>query len=90
MLARFAPQAAESTLSPFSPNSLGVFAKRCISFDFTHSVNDAFSLSRHCHVGLPHSGRSQSRRRFSSLSPATLHRLASNIEMPIEVFTPLP
>jgi hypothetical protein len=50
-LARFAPQAAGSPLSPFSPSSLGVFAKRCISFDFAHSGKDAFSLSRHYHVG---------------------------------------
>jgi hypothetical protein len=97
VLARFAPQAAGSTLSPFSPGSLGIFAKRCISFDFAHSGNDAFSLSRHCHVGparqhhpLPHAGQSHSRRRFSSLPPAILRRPASNIEMPIEVFTPPP
>jgi hypothetical protein len=50
-LARFAPQAAGSPLSPFGPSSLGVFAKRCISFDFAHSGKDAFSLSRHYHVG---------------------------------------
>jgi hypothetical protein len=48
---RFAPQAAGSTLSPFGPSSPGVFAKRCISFDFAHFGNDAFTLSRHCHVG---------------------------------------
>jgi hypothetical protein len=96
VLARFALQVAGSTLSPFGPSSLGVFAKRCISFDFAHSGNDT-SLSRHYHVGparqlhpLSHVGRSHSHRRFSSSPPATLHRLASNIEMPIEVFTPLP
>jgi hypothetical protein len=50
-LARFAPQAAGSPLNPFGPSSLGVFAKRCISFDFAHSGKDAFSLSRHYHVG---------------------------------------
>jgi hypothetical protein len=50
-LARFAPQAARSPLSPFDPSSFGVFAKRRISFDFAHSDRDAFSLSRHCHVG---------------------------------------
>jgi hypothetical protein len=97
VLAYFAPQAAVSTLSPFGLSSLGVFAKRCISFDFAHSGNDFFSLSRHCHVGparqlhpLPHTGRSQSRRLLSSPPPATLRRPASSIEMPIEVFTPLP
>jgi hypothetical protein len=63
VLARFAPQAAGSTLSPFGLSSLDVFAKRCFSFDFAHSGNNAFSLSRHCHVGpthqlhpLPHAG----------------------------------
>jgi hypothetical protein len=71
VLARFARQAAVSTLSTFGLNILGVFAKRCISFDFAHSGNDAFSLSHHCHVGparqlhpLPHAGGSQSRRRL--------------------------
>jgi hypothetical protein len=97
MLARFAPQAAVSMLSPFSPSSLGVFAKRRISFDYAPSGNDAFSLARHCHVGparqlhsLPHAGRSQSRCCLSSPPPATLCRPASSIEMPIEVFTPMP
>jgi hypothetical protein len=63
-LARFTPQAARSPLSSFGPNSFGVFAERRISFDFAHSGRDAFSLSRHCHVGpacqlhpLPHAGR---------------------------------
>jgi hypothetical protein len=44
VLARFAPYAARSTLSPFGLSSLDVFAKRCISFDFAHSDNDT-SLS---------------------------------------------
>jgi hypothetical protein len=68
VLARFAPQAAVSMLHPFSLSSLGVFAKRCISFDFAHSGKDAFSLSSPCHAGparqlhpLPHAGQSQSR-----------------------------
>jgi hypothetical protein len=52
-LAHFAPQAAGSPLSPFSPSSFGVFAERCISFNFVHSGKDAFSLSRHCHGALP-------------------------------------
>jgi hypothetical protein len=97
VLGRFAPQAVVSTLRPFGPSSLGVIAKRCISFDFAHSSNDAFSLSHHCHVGparqlhpLPHAGRSQSRRRLSSPPPATLPRPASSTEMLIEVFTPPP
>jgi hypothetical protein len=97
VLARFAPQPTGSMLSPFTPNSLGVFAKRCISFNFAHSGNNAFSLSHHCHVGpahqlhpLPHAGQSQSRRCFSSSPPATLLHPVSNIEMPIEVFTPPP
>jgi hypothetical protein len=79
---------------PIRPKQLGVFAKRCISFDFAHSGNDAFTLSRHCHVGparqfhpLPQVDRSHSRRHFFSPPPATLHRPTSNIEMPIEVFT---
>jgi hypothetical protein len=94
-LAHFFPQAAGSTLSPFGPSSLGVFAERCISFDFAHSGKHVFSLSHNCHVGpacqlhpLPHAGRSHSRCRFSSLPPATLRRLASNIEIPSKVFTP--
>jgi hypothetical protein len=94
-LARFAPQAAGSPLSPFGPSSLGVFAERCISFNFAHSGKDAFSLSRHCHVGpasqlhpLPHAGRSHSRCHFSSSPLATLRRTASNIEIPSTVFTP--
>jgi hypothetical protein len=45
VLARFAPQAAGSPLSPFSPSSFGVFAERHISFDFAHSSKDIFSLS---------------------------------------------
>jgi hypothetical protein len=50
-LARFALQATGSPLSPVGPSSFGVFAERRISFDFAHSDRDAFSLSRHCHVG---------------------------------------
>jgi hypothetical protein len=94
-LARFAPQAVGSPLIPFGPSNLGVFAKRCISFDFAHFGKDAFSLSCHCHVGpayqlhpLPHVGRSHSQCRFSSSPPTTLCRLASNIKIPSKVFTP--
>jgi hypothetical protein len=60
-LARYAPQAAGS---PLGPSRVGVFVERCIPFDFAHSGRDAFSLSRHYHVGpacqlhpLPHAGR---------------------------------
>jgi hypothetical protein len=63
-LACFAPQAAGSPLSPFSPSSFGACAERRISFDFAHFGRDAFPLSRHYHVGpayqlhpLPHAGR---------------------------------
>jgi hypothetical protein len=63
-LARYAPQATGSPLSPFGPSRVGVFAERRISFDFAHSGRDVFSLSCHCHVGptcqlhpLPHAGR---------------------------------
>jgi hypothetical protein len=59
----FAPHAAGFPLRPFSPSSFGAFAKMRISFDFAHSGRDAFSLSRHYHVGpayqlhpLPHAG----------------------------------
>jgi hypothetical protein len=63
-LARYAPQAAGSPLNPLGPSRVGVFVERSIPFDFAHSGRDAFSLSRHCHVGpacqlhpLPHAGR---------------------------------
>jgi hypothetical protein len=63
-LARYAPQAAGSPLSPLGPSRVGVFAERRISFDFAHSDRDVFSLSRHYHVGstcqlhlLPHADR---------------------------------
>jgi hypothetical protein len=63
-LARYAPQATGSPLGPLSPSRVGIFAERRIPFDFAHSGRDAFSLSRHCHVGptcqlhsLPHAGR---------------------------------
>jgi hypothetical protein len=45
------PQAASRALGPLSPSHVGVFTKRRILFDFAHSGRDAFSLSRHCHVG---------------------------------------
>jgi hypothetical protein len=85
------PQAAVHVLGPFGLSSLGVFAKRCLFFEFAQSSNDAFSLSRHYHVGparqfhpSPHAGRPQSRRHLASLHPITLCRPASSIEMPIK------
>jgi hypothetical protein len=73
VLACFAPQAAVSTLSPFGLSSLGVFAKRCISFDFAHSGNDFFSLSRHCHVGpAPSTSSPSPHRPISVTSPPLL------------------
>jgi hypothetical protein len=76
-LARFAPQATGSPLSPFGPSRFGVFAERRISFDFAHSGRDAFSLSRHCHVGPtcqlhPFPPPLTDRCHFSSSPPATL------------------
>jgi hypothetical protein len=63
-LARYAPPATRSPLVPLGPSRVGIFAERRIPFDFAHSGRDAFSLSRHCHVGptcqlhpLPHAGR---------------------------------
>jgi hypothetical protein len=50
-LARYAPPAAGSPLGRLGPSRVGVFAERRIPFDFAHSSRDAFSLSRHCHVG---------------------------------------
>jgi hypothetical protein len=93
-LARFALQAAGSPLSPFGPSSLGVFAERRISSYFAHSGRDAFSLSRHCHVGPARlsasspSPRPLTRCHISSSPPATVLRLASNLEMPSEALTP--
>jgi hypothetical protein len=46
--ARYAPLAAGS---PLSPSRIHVFAERRILFDLAHSGRDAFSLSRHRHVG---------------------------------------
>jgi hypothetical protein len=60
-LARSTPQAAGI---PLGPSRIGVFSKRRILFDIAHSGRDAFSLSRHRHVGpacqlhpLPHADR---------------------------------
>jgi hypothetical protein len=62
--ALYALQAASSPLGPLGPSRVGVFAERRILFNFAHSGRDAFSLSRHCHVGpacqlhpFPHAGR---------------------------------
>jgi hypothetical protein len=55
------PQAAGS---PLGASRVGVFSERPILFDFAHFGRDAFSLSRHRHVGptcqlhpLPHAAR---------------------------------
>jgi hypothetical protein len=63
-LARFALQAAGAPLGPLGPSRVGIFSERRILFDIAHSGRDAFSLSRHHHVGpacqlnpLPHAGR---------------------------------
>jgi hypothetical protein len=59
-----ASYALQAIGSPLGPSRVGVFAERRILFDFTHSGRDAFSISRHCHVGpachlhpVPHAGR---------------------------------
>jgi hypothetical protein len=88
------PQAAARALGPLGPlgpSHVGVFAERHILFDFAHSGRDTFSLSRHCHVGpacqlhpLPPPPADP----CHSSPPATPYRLASNLKMPGEVFTP--
>jgi hypothetical protein len=85
------PQAAARALGPLGPSHVGVFAERRILFDFAHSGRDAFSLSRHCHVGPAcqlHPLPPPPADRCHSSPPATPHRPASNLEMPCEVFTP--
>jgi hypothetical protein len=88
------PQAAVRALGPLGPlgpSRIGVFAKRCILFDFAHSGRDTFSLSRHCHVGPAcqlHPLPPPPVDRCHSSPPATPRRPASNLEMPGEVFTP--
>jgi hypothetical protein len=91
-LARYAPQAAGSPLGPLGPSHVGVFAERRIPFDFAHSGRDAFSLSRHCHVGpacqlhpLPHAGRPLPLLLITSGHPT---HPVSNLKVPSEVFTP--
>jgi hypothetical protein len=75
--ARYTPQAAGSPLGPLGPSHVGVFAERRILFELAHSDRDAFSLSRHCHVGpasqlhpLPHAGRPLSFLLITSGHPA--------------------
>jgi hypothetical protein len=89
--ARFTPQAAVHALSPLGLSSLGVFAKRRLFFEFVQSVNDAFSLSRHCHVWatrqfhpLPRAGRPKSRLHRASPHLIAPRLPASIIEMPIK------
>jgi hypothetical protein len=79
---------------PIRPKQPWRICQKMYFFDFAHSGNDAFTLSHHCHVGpahqlhpLPHADRSHSCHRFFSSPQATLHRPASNIEVPIEVIT---
>jgi hypothetical protein len=91
-LARYAPQATGSLLSPLIPSRVGVFAERRIPFDFAHSDRDAFSLSSQCHVGpacqLVPFPTPADHCRFSSSPPATPRHSVSNLKMPSEVFTP--
>jgi hypothetical protein len=87
---RFAPQAAVHALGPLSLSRLGVFAKRCLFFEFVQSINDASSVSRRYQVGpacqfhpLPRAGRPK-----SCLHRASPHLIApclpaSIIETPI-------
>jgi hypothetical protein len=63
-LARSTLQATGTPLGPVGPSRVGVFSERRILFNIAHSGRDAFSLSRHRHVGpacqlhpLPHAGR---------------------------------
>jgi hypothetical protein len=77
-------------LSPLSLSSLGVFTKRRLFFEFAQFVNDAFSLSHHCHVGparqfhpLPRSGRPKSRLHRASPHLIAPCLPASIIETPI-------
>jgi hypothetical protein len=49
--ARFTPQAAVRALDPLRLSNLGVFAKRCLFFEFAQSVNGVSSLSRRYQVG---------------------------------------
>jgi hypothetical protein len=76
-----APQAAGSPLGPLGPSHVGVFSKRCILFDLTHSDRDVLSLSHHRHVGpacqLHPFLTPVDRCRFSSSSSATPRRPAS-------------
>jgi hypothetical protein len=68
------PQVVARTLGPLGLSSLGVFAKRRLFFESAQSSNDAFSISRHCHVGptrqfhpSPRTGRPQSRHHLWSI-----------------------
>jgi hypothetical protein len=89
------PQAIARTLSPFGLSSLGVFAKRHLFFEFAQSGNDAFSISRYCHVGparqfhpSPRAGRPQSRRHlWSILDHQNLTHNLATMSSPI---SPLP
>jgi hypothetical protein len=85
------PQDTVHVLGPFGLSSLGIFAKRRLFFKFAQSGNDAFFLSRHCHVGparqfhpSPRAGRPQSCYHLPSPHSITPRRPASSIEMPIK------
>jgi hypothetical protein len=78
-------------LGPLGLSSLGLFAKRCLFFEFAQSGNDASSLSCYCQVGpacqfhlLPRTGQPQSRRHLASPHPITPRRPTSSIETPIK------
>jgi hypothetical protein len=88
---------------PIWPNSFGVFAERRISFDFALCDRDAFSFSRHCHVGpacqlhpLPHVGRPvvASPRRLrppcAARPPTSRCQVRSSLPAMIPPFNPLP
>jgi hypothetical protein len=79
------------TLGPLGLSSLGVFAKRCLFFEFAQSVNDASSLSRRYQVGpahqfhpLPRVGRPKSRLHRASSHLIAPRLSASIIETPIK------
>jgi hypothetical protein len=78
-------------LGPLGLSSLGVFAKRCLFFEFAQSVNGVSSLSRRCQVGptrqihpLPHVGRPKSRLHRASPQLIVPHLPTSIIETPIK------
>jgi hypothetical protein len=78
-------------LGPFGLSSLGVFAKRCLFFEFAQSINGVSSLSRRCQVGPtrqvhphPRAGRPESRLHHASPQLIAPRLPASIIETPIK------